>query len=288
MNYYIKSILKQLFPSRQRLAIKKKGRHLIRKVCFKHKTSLDEMRSFLVGDFGIEKGDRIIVSSSFGNLNANFSPKDLVLLLMDIVGEDGLIMMPYYPPINSIEWANKHKVFDVRSIKSGMGVVTNVFAHMPGVKMSRHPTKAVCVWGNDANYIVDAHDVSTTPFYFDSPYGKMLKLHSKSLGLGVKNITTMHAIEDILTVPHDYYYQDIKYELMFIDAEGNEELIKTLVHDEAVMNKCLAPGDYVKSLNCSSYRRIKKGYDYSYVIDNDDLFEKCKEKFERGYTRVKK
>ena len=73
------------------------------------------MRSIIVDDLGIKKGDRIIVSSSFGNLNANFSPQELVETLMDIIGKDGVIMMPYYPPINSTEWANLCLTYGIAS-----------------------------------------------------------------------------------------------------------------------------------------------------------------------------
>ena len=262
-------------------------RHIVNDFKSKKKLTIDEMNSFLCNELGLSIGDKIVLASSFGNLNADFSPKDLVLLLMNIIGPDGLIVMPYYPPLKSTEWAISGKVFDMRSTKSGMGVVTNVFAHMPGVVMSKHPTKAVCAWGKSAVDLVKDHDKSTTPFYWDSPYGRLLKMHSKSIGLGVKNITTMHAIEDILSDPTDYYYQHDKYILKFIDGEGHESFISTLVHNEDIMNKCVAPGDYVKSLNCKSYKRINVGYKYAYVINNDDLFETCKNHFKNGHTRLK-
>ncbi len=249
--------------------------------------TIDEMRFCLCNKLGLNTGDKIVLASSFGNLNADFSPKELVLLLMNIVGPNGLIVMPYYPPVKSTEWALSGKAFDMRSTKSGMGIVTNVFAHMPGVVMSKHPTKAVCAWGEGANELVKDHEISTTPFYWDSPYGRLLKMHSKSVGLGVKNITTMHAIEDILSEPSDYYYQHDKYNLKFIDDKGQESIISTLVHNEDIMNKCEAPGNYVKSLNCKSYKRINVGYKYAYVINNDDLFETCKSHFKNGHTRLK-
>ena len=83
--------------------------------------------------------------------------------------------------------------------------------------MSKHPTKAVCAWGNGAQEIVSSHDNATTPFYWDSPYGRLLKKHSKSLGIGLKNIPIFHSFEDILTDPIDFYYQKEKFKLELID-----------------------------------------------------------------------
>jgi aminoglycoside 3-N-acetyltransferase len=288
MNPLLKKILKRIVPSTRRNQLRRLKRHAVLNIKHREKLNLDEMRKILVDDFGLRKGDNIIVSSGFGSLNAEFTPQDLLHLLQEIITEDGLIMMPYYPPFNSTEWAAKKLVFDMRKTKSGMGILTNVFSKSPDVYMSKHPTKAVCAWGKGAKEIVKDHDKATTPFYWDSPYGKMLKSHSKSLGLGVKNITTMHAVEDILTNPHDYYYQPNKYELDYIDSNGNKEIIKTLIHDENIMNRSISPGDYVRSLNCHSYKRIKIGYDYSYVVDNDDLFDNCKENFKKGHTRLRK
>ena len=110
------------------------------------KTSLEDFRKLLVDNLGIREGDNLIVSSSFGNLNAAFSPREAIEVLQSIVTKKGLIMMPYYPPMNSDEWVQKDEIFDMALTKSGMGVLTNIFASMDGVFKSLHPTKAVCAW----------------------------------------------------------------------------------------------------------------------------------------------
>ncbi len=286
MNYYIKSILKLISSSTQRNFARRLRRHFLSVVKPRRKISLDDMKSIIVDDLGIHKGDKIIVSSSFGNLNANFSPRELAELLMEIVGEEGVIMMPYYPPISSVEWANKHEVFDMRTTKSGMGILTNVFSKMQGVVMSKHPTKAVCVWGKGAEEIAADHDKATTPFYWDSPYGKFFKLHTKSLGLGLKNIPIFHLAEDIYSDDKTFYYQKQKFKLELIDLEGNKSIIETYVHDDDILNHCQPGGDYTRELNCKSYKRIMLGYRYVYVIDNDDYFETAlKKRFEKGDFR---
>ena len=281
----IKHLLKSLTSPQQRVAFKRWERHI--KAFFKggKKTTLEDLRDVLTGELGIKAGDRIIVTSSFGNLNANYSPKDVVELLMSIVTDEGTIMMPYYPPSNSTIWAKENHVFDMNETRSGMGIITNEFSKMPNVVKSIHPTKAVCVWGKDAKMLTENHENSTTPYYWDSPYGKFLKIGSKSLGLGVKNIPMIHAMEDVLTEPFDFYYQKEKYQLKVKIKDGFEVMVDTLVHDDSVMDKSMAPGDYTVRLNAKSYNKEDFGLAFLYVVDNNDLFEEMKNAYSKGYTR---
>ncbi len=111
MNINIKHLLKKFSSPQQRAALKRWKRHIKAILKGGKKTTLDELREVLVDDLGLKAGDRIIVTSSFGNLNANYTPKDVVELLMSIVTEEGTIMMPYYPPFNSTIWAKENNVF---------------------------------------------------------------------------------------------------------------------------------------------------------------------------------
>lgn len=281
----IKHILKSITSPQQRNAVKRWKRHI--KAFYKggKKTSLEELRKVLVDELGLKAGDRIIVASSFGNLNANYSPKDVVELLMAIVTDEGTIMMPYYPPTNSTIWAKKNCVFDMTETKSGMGIITNVFSKMPGVIMSVHPTKAVCVWGKDAESIAEGHEKAMTPFYWDSPYGKFLKIGCKSIGLGLKNIPIFHTFEDVLSNPISFHYQQDKYRLRLIKKDKNEIQVETYVHSDAVLDKCKPAGDYVASLKAKTFKKVKFGTAFLYSVDNSDLFEKVKIAYANGNAR---
>lgn len=283
----IRHLLKAFTTSNQRNKIRKCKRKLKAILYPVKKTTLSELKDILVNDLGIKAGDNILVASSFGNLNANYSPKDVITLLQSIVTEEGAIMMPYYPPINSTEWAEKGCVFDMKTTKSGMGVLTNVFSKMPGVLKSTHPTKAVCVWGKNAEKIIANHEKSTTPFYWDSPYGKFFKIGSKSLGLGVKNIPICHTIEDVLSKHYYNYYQKEKYSLVIQDGDI-KNIVNTYIHDSVIMDKCISPGDYVASLKCETYKKVDFGHSFLYIIDNNDLFERMKIEFAKGNTRIRK
>ncbi len=281
----IKHFLKKFSTPQQRIAVKRWKRHF--KAFFKggQKTTLVELRDVLTDDLGLKAGDRIIVSSSFGNLYADYSPQDVVKLLMEIVTEKGCIMMPYYPPTNSTIWAKENNVFDMTETKSGTGVITNVFSKMPGVVKSVHPTKAVCVWGKDASFIAEGHENSSTPFYWDSPYGKFLKMGCKSFGLGLKNIPIFHTFEDVISEPMTFHYQPEKYRLKLIKPDRSEIEVETYVHSDDVLDKCKPAGDYVARLKAKTFKKIKFGTAFLYSVDNTDLFETVRTAYANGNTR---
>lgn len=271
---------------------KSRLRRMLRKMrhFFLHhdKTSIEELKHVLVEELGVKTGDRLIVTSGFASLNSNgYSPQDVIRLLQDLVGEQGTLMLPYYPPMNSTEWAKKGMVFDMNTTKSGMGILTNVFKKMPGVVMSMHPTKAVCVWGKDAEYYAEGHENSTTPFYWDSPYGKFLKAGSKSLGLGVGKIPMVHTIEDVLSAAPDTYYQKKKYNLKLVTRDGSIVNARTYVHDPVIIEKCISPQRYVESITDTPIKVKGFGCSFVYILDNTELLNICTSEFAKGNTRMR-
>lgn len=282
-------MLKKLIPFGVRRRFKKYKRKFKNFFLFKkEKATLNDVRILLTKNFNITKGDNLIVSSSFGNLNADFSPKELIELLQDIVGNEGNIVMPFYPPGNSYEWAQSGQIFDMKSTRSSMGILTQVFSEMPDVYKSMHPTKAVVAWGKHAKEIINGHECSKTPFYWDSPYGWLLKNKSKSLGLGLKNIPIFHSLEDIILEHEKNLYYDQPYELKLRDYDTVESYVTVFVHDPHKLINLFDAGDYVKSLKSYSYKRIKFGFTFCYIIENDELFKIAKHEFKKGNFRTKK
>lgn len=290
MHPVIKQIFIKVFPYKLRAPIKRQNRKLNRilKKRRAEKTSIEQIHHLLEKEFQIIKEDNLIISSSFGNLNASFSPKDLILLLQEIVGPKGNILMPFYPPGNSYEWAKSGKVFNMRTTPSSMGVLTQIFSERPDVYKSKHPTKAIVAWGNDAQEIIAGHENSTTPFYWDSPYGWLLKNPSKSVGLGLKNIPIFHSFEDIILGNYINLYQVNKKKLKIVNYKNQLEIVDVLVHDPQKLFKLKDAGDYVREICPSSYIRKDFGYAFCYVVNNQQLYETCKYEFNKGNFRDKK
>ena len=285
----IKLFIKKIFPSTARSFLRRCKRHclLFIKGARRKKTSLSKLRNILIDDLNLQKGDVIFVTSGFGYLNAEFTPYELIKLLQDIVTDEGIIMMPYYPPVNSEEWARSGQVFDMLRTRSGMGIMTNVFAQMPDVYMSLHPIKAVCVWGRNAEKIASNHNISSTPFYWDSPYGKLLKIGCKTLGVGVANNPMFHSIEDVVSNPITKYYLPNKFRLKLKTKDENEIWVDTFVHNSTVLSKCISSEAYIRTLNCNSYKKVDFGLSFIYFIDNTEVYDKVNVKVSNGETMLR-
>ena len=286
----LKFILKQILPAGCRAKLKRQKRKIKNALRFNAKaTTLDELNRVLTKQLGIKKGDRIFVTSGFANLKAkDYSPQDVVKLLMDIVGEEGLIMMPYYPPLNSMEWIKSGHVFDMRSTKSGMGVLTNVFSKTDGAVMSEHPIKAVCVWGKDAESIAAGHKECEMPYSKESPYGKLLAVPgSKSVCLGVVNLPMFHAIEDEVQPLDTLYYDDFAYDVPLILKNGEQAICHTLVPSDKKADGNLISGIYAAHYKEPIRKKAKFGYDNIYLLDNELMRQVFREEFAHGKTRKK-
>lgn len=269
-----------VFSSQQRNKIKRNIRKFKAKVEFwVRPVSIEKMEKVLRVDLGIVSGDKIFVTSAFGSLNATFSPKELLKLLMSIVGDKGLIVMPFYPRGSSGEWAAGGDVFDLEQTKSSMGILTNIFSEMPDVYKSNHPTKAVCAWGSNAEQIVKGHALCVSPFAEDSPYGKLMKLHSKSLGLATGKCPMGHCCEDLLNPSLSHYYNPV---MLSVREKGVITQYPIRIHNLKKLK--IAPVDYIK--HSADYRKMKIGYSFSYIMENDKIMEYYRSEFLAGRTSL--
>ena len=235
---------------------------------------LSKMEKILRDDFGVKAGSKVFVTSAFGSLNANFSPEQLVDLLMRIVTQDGLILMPFYPPGSSSEWADSNSVFDMQKTKSSVGIVSDIFSHKEGVIKSFHPTKAVVGWGKYAAEILANHEIAQTPFSIDSPYGKFLMLEdSVSIGLGTCKFPMGHSIEDIVSGMLIHYRKE-KSRLLVRNGE-NIMVVDTFIHDEN--RNQIPPSDYIKK--CDALVKIKVGSGCCFAISNAAALQFYKEQY---------
>lgn len=253
-------------------------------------TTLEQFKHVLIHDLELKEGDKVFVSSSFGNLYAkDYSPKDAIYAIMETVGQEGLIMMPYYPPINSMEWVRSGEVFDMKHTQSGMGVMTNVFSQMEGVVKSEHPFKAVCVWGKDAERYASGHYLSEDPYGNQTPYGRLLMApQSKSLSLGLVNLPMFHAIEDKYQDPDTLYFDDKLYDVPLKLANGEVITCHTKVHSPSKCEETIMGGEFVKRFSSPIRKVAPFGYNNLYLIDNNLLEEAVKKEFALGVTRKKK
>lgn len=233
-----KDLFRRFVPFAWRRSLKRLDRKL-RNARHLEKMDLATIERILRQKLEVTTGDTILVHSSFGALRAGFTPSELIVLLKDLIGPSGNIMMPFYPTGHSISWLKNESVFDARSVASAMGVLTNTFAKDPEVTISAHPIKALAVWGKDKRWLTAEHHMSATPYDKHSPYFKTLELPgSRSVGLGIDVISFFHCCEDNqLPEVLDALYLPEPLPGKVALADGKVIEIRTYCHDPEKIRK---------------------------------------------------
>ncbi len=159
---------------------------------------------------GLQKGDTVMVHTSLGKMGYVCGGAQAVIeALMEIVGEDGTLMMPAQSwknldPETGVHWDADEADWDgIRenwpaynkaiTPANSMGTVAEMFRTWPGALRSDHPARSVAAWGKNAEYLTKNHDISDI-FGDTSPIGKLYELDGKVLLIGVdydKN-TSLH------------------------------------------------------------------------------------------------
>jgi aminoglycoside 3-N-acetyltransferase len=159
----------------------------------------NDLAQFLAA-LGVRKGDCLLVHSAYDRF-AGFTgkPLDVIRILQDSVGREGILAMPTLPFTGTaVGWAESGQVFDVRRTPSQVGLLTELFRRMPGVLRSVHPTHSVAAWGGRAADFVRDHHKAATPCGANSPYARLAELDGKImlLGTGIGVLTYFHRVEE--------------------------------------------------------------------------------------------
>jgi len=247
--------------------------------------SEEEFRYILSELLGLKSGDSVLVHASFGNLKAGFSPKKAVEILMEIIGPEGNILMPYYP-YDSKKFLESGEVFDVHSTPTRSGILSAVFSTFPGVKKSIHPIKSLAVWGKDRDYLISEHHLSKTPYDDKSPYGKMIHLSQpKAIGLAIFKNAGVHSYEDMINSYPKYYSQEI-FAGKCKNYSGNEVVVNTPIHHATSPMVPLCK--YLKLTNCPGYSEFSFSKRRFYVSDYIAAYNHVKNIVElEGFTAEK-
>ncbi len=198
---------------------------------------------------GLQAGDSVMVHTSLGKLGYVCGGAQTVIeALIEVVGQDGTIMMPTQSwknldPEIGVHWNADEADWDkIRenwpaydkaiTPTNTMGAVAEMFRSWPGAIRSDHPARSVAAWGKNAEYLTANHDLSNI-FGDTSPVGKLYELEGKVLLIGVdydKN-TSIH-LADVRaeypgkhnSVEHSAVIENGKrvwkaYETLFVDGE---------------------------------------------------------------------
>jgi aminoglycoside 3-N-acetyltransferase len=160
---------------------------------------------------GLESGDKVLMHSSFVALGkVEGSPNTVIDALLEVLGKDGLLVMPTF---------SAGSPFNRKNAPTGLGVIPDAFWRLPGVVRSLHPSHSVAAMGPGAEGLIRDHENAPTAYGEGTPYFKLAMGGGKVLLLGVDQDrnTTLHAAEAAAGAP---YLKNI--EGIYIDDNGDE------------------------------------------------------------------
>ncbi|MUT66482.1 aminoglycoside N(3)-acetyltransferase [Paenibacillus sp. NEAU-GSW1] len=173
-------------------------------------------RADLVDQFrscGVAPGQTLFVHTSLSKLGFVVGGAEtFIRALLDIVGEEGTLMMPAQTwknldPSTGVHWEEPMEWWPIlrehwpaydKAVTPaiGMGVVAEMLRSWPGAHRSDHPARSVAAVGKHAEHLTADHGLSNI-FGEGSPVDKLYKLdgHILLVGVGHDKNTSLHLAE---------------------------------------------------------------------------------------------
>ncbi|MDX1516753.1 MAG: AAC(3) family N-acetyltransferase [Woeseiaceae bacterium] len=174
--------------------------------------TVDSLANDLVR-LGLEPGMIVMVHSALGQVGyTDGGPAALIRALLDVLGDDGTLVMPCESPqALQADGAGDpgSLVFDPAHTPTTLGTVPEAFRTWPGTLRSGHPLVSVCANGRDAAEVTREHAL---PFGegAGTPFEKLYTLdaHTLLIGVGFNRCTSLHYAESLTpnrrTTTHRY------------------------------------------------------------------------------------
>ncbi len=282
MRVYLRKLISNIVNESQKKKIKKFEFNTKKKIINKL-PSIDQekMIDILVNKLGLKKGDDIFIHASMNQLNTNLTASDLYNIIYKIIGPEGSVTVPCYPPMSSLKFMQSNRDFNVKSTRSGMGDFSEFIRKHPNSIRSVHPTKSIASIGVES-HLLQYKGQTLYPFGEGSPYDNLSKHKPlKIIGIGVpmSYLSFVHYAEDLLEkkYPRKVYLNEI-FKKNSIYNNGEQCLLSSYVHDLSFVTKA-NPGKFVKK-----YVNHHKEYMYFlspfFVVDEKvltlQLLEKAK------------
>ncbi|NDJ26712.1 acetyltransferase [Campylobacter sp. MIT 12-8780] len=193
----------------------------------KNKLFYDEDFKTCLEKLGVQKDDILCVHTQLFNFGEFVGKKEdflnaLISSFEELLGKNGTLIMPTF----SYSFC-KNQPFDIQKTPSTMGILTEHFRKMPGVKRSLDPIFSFAIKGKDEK---DFLKPCKSCFDKDSVYGILLKKAGKILLLGTKELgfTFTHFVEEQVGVKYRYF-KEFKGQIIDENSHAYEASIKYFV-----------------------------------------------------------
>ncbi|MDM1460872.1 AAC(3) family N-acetyltransferase [Myroides odoratimimus] len=215
----------------------KKQKKKVKSKIYRRKYSADDIVKKMC-EMGMSKGSNIFIHSSMTEFyNYEGSVKELIDKIIEVLGEEGTLLMPAYPKDKVLLTNEKEDVvvFDVNLTPSGAGYLSEVFRKYPGVKRSVNLQHSVCAYGKLSDYFLSEHFKSETAWDKFSPYYKMCQEKTLIFAFGLPYFlgTVIHCTESLLKDKYEYFSNFFTKEVTYSYRDSSGIVSKTsfLTHD---------------------------------------------------------
>ena len=202
-------------------------------------------------DLNIEKGDVLIVHSSFKSMGyVDGGAETVISAFLDVIGAEGTLV---FPTLVQQDFANAYKTWHMDK-PSDVGYLTEYFRKREGSLRSDQATHSVAACGKYAAYLTETHghthkrfgNMGDTPFSADSPWQKMYQMDAKTVLLGVdeRKITFRHLAE--------YMYIEECLNAISHLPEKRQEM------EEGLEHFCHQPGAWPNVYSVRVFNEMKK------------------------------
>lgn len=209
-------------------------------------------------NLGVRSGMTICIHSSMKEFyNYQGTPEDIILGLMQIVGQEGTIMMPAFPDLRGSDIESF--VFDKERDSTKAGLLAETFRKMPGVKRSINVQHSVCAWGKHAEWLIKDHHNCRNCWDENSPWYRLTVLNGLVICLGMPRWfigTFDHCVEGLLYKEHPYWAQFFTKEIVchYYDDKGTIQTYSTLYGD---IDRRSRENRLQKYFSASEYKQMK-------------------------------
>lgn len=185
-----------------------------------------ELERRLPGQFEI-----LMVHSSVNHMTPMFigTPLELLQELVAFCGSERTLAMPAFyfgeaEDADVVAAFRREPRFDVRRTPSQMGMLTELFRRMKGVRQSLHPTHRVAALGPLATDMTEGHDTAPSTFGPGTPFDFMARRDTLIIGLGkpFEVLTQVHHAEALLGDQFPVPSEEIAVPLTIRDERGGE------------------------------------------------------------------
>lgn len=236
---------------------------------------------------GICAGDSVMLHSAFEDHHGfRGGATDVIEAFRSAVGPTGNLMMVSLPYRSSTkDWIERGKLFDVRRTPSAMGLISETFRRMPGVRRSLHPTHPVLAAGPLAEWLLASHHLTPFPCGPDSPFDRLRTARGKVAFFNVPfaNLTFFHYLEHrVREATGLKLYDDTLYRVPAIDADGQSRIVETYVFSRDIIPRRRFDIFEQQARSRGLIREVRVGASYILVSEVDALVECTDEMLRRG------